>query len=151
MRGAANLTAPSIRGVADSTARSILRSVAGLVILSMASCTADSSPDSGTMAGSTAEAQPDPEAIRPFTIDIPEDVLTDLRDRLSRTRLPEQSPGTGWEQGANRAVRSSAAEALAKLGATEAIPALERALADPEESVRRRAEYALRDLRRESR
>ena len=30
-------------------------------------------------------------------------MLTDLRDRLARTRLPEQSPGTGWDQGANRA------------------------------------------------
>ena len=76
---------------------------AGLVTVSftMAACTADPSGDS--MTGSSAEGQPDPMAVRPFTIDIPDDVLTDLRDRLSRTRLPEESPGTGWDQGANRA------------------------------------------------
>ncbi len=77
--------------------------LAGLVTVSLtvAACTADPSGDS--MAGSSAEGQPDPMAVRPFTIDIPDDVLTDLRDRLSRTRLPEESPGTGWDQGANRA------------------------------------------------
>ncbi|MED5200155.1 MAG: epoxide hydrolase [Gemmatimonadota bacterium] len=77
--------------------------LAGLITVSftVAACTADPSGDS--MAGSSAEGQPDPMAVRPFTIDIPDDVLTDLRDRLSRTRLPEESPGTGWDQGANRA------------------------------------------------
>ena len=92
-----------MRGVAHPTARSLVRSLAGLVILSMAACSADSSGDSGSMAGSSAEEQPDPLAIRPFTIDISDEVLTDLKDRLSRTRLPEESPGTGWDQGANRA------------------------------------------------
>jgi len=77
---------------------------AGLIIVSItvaatvAACTAD--PSAGS---ASSEEQPDPEAIRPFTIDIPDEVLTDLRDRLARTRLPEQSPGTGWDQGANRA------------------------------------------------
>jgi len=38
--------------------------------------------------------------IRPFTIAIPDDVLDDLRDRLARTRWPDQIPGVGWEYGA---------------------------------------------------
>ena len=77
---------------------------AGLIIVSItvaatvAACTADPSASPAS-----SEEQPDPEAIRPFTIDIPDEVLTDLKDRLARTRLPEQSPGTGWDQGANRA------------------------------------------------
>ncbi len=44
-------------------------------------------------------AAADPDAIRPFRIDVPEDVLADLRDRLARTRLPDEVPGTGWAYG----------------------------------------------------
>ncbi|MFI7445809.1 epoxide hydrolase family protein [Nonomuraea indica] len=39
------------------------------------------------------------EEIRPFRIDIPQSDLDDLRERLSRTRLPRQLPGAGWERG----------------------------------------------------
>lgn len=38
-----------------------------------------------------------------FTINIPEAVLTDLRERLSRVRWPGEVPGTGWDYGANLA------------------------------------------------
>ncbi len=41
----------------------------------------------------------DPTAIRPFTIDVPEEVLDDLRDRLSRTRFPDELENTGWDYG----------------------------------------------------
>jgi pimeloyl-ACP methyl ester carboxylesterase len=37
--------------------------------------------------------------IRPFTIDVPEAVLEDLRERLARTRWPDQIPGSGWDYG----------------------------------------------------
>src|SRR5262245_51492978 len=39
------------------------------------------------------------EAIRPFKIEVPEAVLADLRERLSKTRWPDQIPGTGWDYG----------------------------------------------------
>ncbi|MEU8105485.1 epoxide hydrolase family protein [Nonomuraea muscovyensis] len=39
------------------------------------------------------------EEIRAFTLDIPQADLDDLRERLSRTRLPRQLPDTGWERG----------------------------------------------------
>ena len=39
----------------------------------------------------------------PFTIDVPDRVLADLRDRLERTRWPDQLPGTGWDYGADTA------------------------------------------------
>jgi pimeloyl-ACP methyl ester carboxylesterase len=39
------------------------------------------------------------EAIERFTIHIDESVLEDLRDRLARTRFPDQIEGTGWECG----------------------------------------------------
>ena len=45
----------------------------------------------------------DPEAIRPFEINVPDAVLDDLRDRLARTRLPDEIPGTAWDYGTNRA------------------------------------------------
>jgi len=43
-----------------------------------------------------------PMAVVPFTIDIPEAILTDLQDRLRRSRLPDQIPGIGWKQGTDR-------------------------------------------------
>ena len=49
------------------------------------------------------ETPSDPEAIRPFTIAVPDEVLADLQARLSRTRLPDQIPGTDWDYGTDRA------------------------------------------------
>lgn len=40
------------------------------------------------------------EPIRPFRIDVAEEVLDDLRDRLRRTRWPEREPVDDWSQGA---------------------------------------------------
>jgi pimeloyl-ACP methyl ester carboxylesterase len=37
--------------------------------------------------------------IRPFRIDIPQADLDDLRDRLHRTRWPDELPGVGWTRG----------------------------------------------------
>jgi pimeloyl-ACP methyl ester carboxylesterase len=37
--------------------------------------------------------------IRPFRIDIPDAELEDLRERLARTRWPDQLPGVGWSYG----------------------------------------------------
>jgi hypothetical protein len=38
-------------------------------------------------------------AIRPFRIAIPQADLDDLRDRLARTRWPDELPGVGWNYG----------------------------------------------------
>jgi pimeloyl-ACP methyl ester carboxylesterase len=38
-------------------------------------------------------------AIRPFRIAIPQAALDDLRDRLARTRWPDELPGVGWSRG----------------------------------------------------
>ena len=43
----------------------------------------------------TAEFRVDPTAIRPFTIAVSDEVLTDLDARLARTRFPDQV-GTNW-------------------------------------------------------
>ena len=37
--------------------------------------------------------------IRPFRIEVPDSVLDDLRDRLARTRWPDEIPMLGWEYG----------------------------------------------------
>lgn len=39
--------------------------------------------------------------IEPFRIAVPDSVLTDLRERLARTRFPDEIPGSGWSYGAN--------------------------------------------------
>ncbi len=38
-----------------------------------------------------------------FTIDVPDAVLGDLRERLARTRWPDQLSGTGWTYGTDTA------------------------------------------------
>ena len=38
-------------------------------------------------------------ALEPFRVDVPEPVLIDLRDRLHRTRFPNEVAGAGWTQG----------------------------------------------------
>lgn len=39
------------------------------------------------------------DAVTPFRLDVPEAVLTDLRDRLTRTRWPERETVDDWSQG----------------------------------------------------
>src|SRR5690242_906038 len=39
------------------------------------------------------------DAIRPFRIAIPQADLDDLRERLARTRWPDELPGAGWSYG----------------------------------------------------
>jgi hypothetical protein len=41
--------------------------------------------------------------IQPFTIEAPEEVLFDLRERLARTRFPDQIQGSGWDYGSDLA------------------------------------------------
>ncbi|MGD0073289.1 MAG: epoxide hydrolase family protein [Candidatus Binataceae bacterium] len=41
--------------------------------------------------------------VQPFKIEVAEPVLTDLRARLERTRLPDEVPGSGWQYGTNLA------------------------------------------------
>ena len=38
--------------------------------------------------------------IEPYRVEVPETVLEDLRERLHRTRWPDQLPGVAWEPGA---------------------------------------------------
>jgi pimeloyl-ACP methyl ester carboxylesterase len=37
--------------------------------------------------------------VQPFQVDIPDSALDDLRDRLARTRWPDELPGAGWTYG----------------------------------------------------
>jgi pimeloyl-ACP methyl ester carboxylesterase len=41
--------------------------------------------------------------IAPYRIEIPEAALVDLRERLARTRFPDEIPGSGWGYGSNLA------------------------------------------------
>jgi pimeloyl-ACP methyl ester carboxylesterase len=40
--------------------------------------------------------------VEPFSIRVDEPVLDDLRARIRATRWPDEAPGTGWDQGADR-------------------------------------------------
>jgi len=39
---------------------------------------------------------------KPFTVEVAQEVLDDLRDRLARTRWPESLPGPRWAYGVDR-------------------------------------------------
>ena len=47
--------------------------------------------------------QPSEGEIEPFAIDIPDEVLADLRERLARARFPDEPEGVGWQLGMNQA------------------------------------------------
>lgn len=47
---------------------------------------------------------------KPFKVHIPDSVLTDLKDRLSRTRWPDEIPNSGWAYGANWAYMKKLAD-----------------------------------------
>src|SRR5689334_12242504 len=38
---------------------------------------------------------------QPFAVHVPDEVLADLRERLGRTRWPDEVPGSDWQYGAN--------------------------------------------------
>ena len=42
-------------------------------------------------------------SIRPFEIDTSQDILTDLRERLARARMPDEPEDVGWDLGMNQA------------------------------------------------
>ena len=39
------------------------------------------------------------ELIAPFTCNVSDEVVADLKDRLARTRWPDQLDGAGWDYG----------------------------------------------------
>jgi Epoxide hydrolase N terminus len=41
--------------------------------------------------------------VEPFIIEVPDDVLDDLRRRIRSTRWPDAAPGNAWSQGVDRA------------------------------------------------
>ena len=86
----------------------LVSAVAATSLMGMMSCGGEgSTSDEMLMAEDVPvmllESSTDPNAIRPLTIQVPDEVLADLQARLSRTRLPDQIPGTGWDYGTDRA------------------------------------------------
>src|SRR6266567_2632732 len=51
--------------------------------------------------GGRAAERIDAIATTPFRIAVPDSVLADLRERLARTRFPDQAPGAPWAYGAD--------------------------------------------------
>ena len=65
-----------------------------------AACGGDDAASSGDFGDVPNTAS---DAIVPFTIDVPEDVLDDLQARLADTRFPDELEGADWTYGANLA------------------------------------------------
>jgi pimeloyl-ACP methyl ester carboxylesterase len=61
--------------------------------------TIDTETRSVTNTPARAAATPRGDAITPFRIDIPQTALDDLKQRLERTRWPDELPGVGWSYG----------------------------------------------------
>ena len=62
----------------------------------------DGSLTAAGASAATALAAED-QAIKPFTIQVPDAVLADLKDRLARARFPDEIEGSGWTYGTNLA------------------------------------------------
>ena len=56
---------------------------------------------SSWMVGAQRGAAPAQEAIVPFKIQVPEAVLSDLKQLLARTRFPGEIAGSDWDYGTN--------------------------------------------------
>ena len=77
-----------------------------LVFLGATSCGANgaTTSESGPAElGTSRDASPPAEVIRPFEIAVPQSVLDDLQERLERTRFPDEIEGADWDYGANLA------------------------------------------------
>lgn len=70
-----------------------LAAVAAAIFLSTAVMPAHAQPKSAL--GQAAKAQ----AFVPFKAHIPDEILADLRRRLTQAKWPDQLPGTTWENG----------------------------------------------------
>src|SRR5438034_2762721 len=54
-----------------------------------------------TPAAASTQAQSSAAGPVPFRIAVPDAVLVDLRERLARTRFPDEIEGSGWDYGTN--------------------------------------------------
>src|SRR5262245_47467935 len=80
---------PALNGAGTATPRGVHMHPKFLATVFLA-CAAATSP---------AQDKPKDTAIVPFKIAVEESVLSDLKDRLARTRWPNQIDSTGWEYG----------------------------------------------------
>jgi len=64
-------------------------------------CRSDNSTGRTDMTRADLKAKLSGTAIDPFSIAVPDVILQDLQDRLSRVRWPDEVPGAGWNLGAD--------------------------------------------------
>lgn len=74
--------------------------LAGVVLVSAAS---SARPGAAPLQSRTAAPSAAGDSIRPFRIAVPDAVLTDLNERLARTRFPDEIEGASWDYGTNLA------------------------------------------------
>lgn len=85
-----------------------VRCACTLVIVSLSTSATPASPErqresaNASRAGSS-QARSNSDAVVPFKIRVPDAVLTDLKQRLSRARPADEFPDAGWDYGTSRA------------------------------------------------
>src|SRR5712664_3669491 len=84
--------------------RILLRSTVGVLFVMIAMSPSYAQRPRGVASSATGgPSAPASAAIVPFTVHVPDAVLADLRERLTRARLPEELDGSGWTYGTNLA------------------------------------------------
>lgn len=73
------------------------RLVSTVVLALMLGLVAERPAAQGNLGATSRAAAPD--VIVPFRIQVPDGVLADLKQRLARTRFPDEIPGAGWDYG----------------------------------------------------
>ena len=73
-----------------------------LLVTATLGCAVPVPPPVDTGDGDAPAVSLDTTAVRPFTIDVPDEVLVDLRDRIAQTRFPDEI-GTDWSYGTDLA------------------------------------------------
>jgi hypothetical protein len=69
------------------------------LVLALAAAVSSSAQTTQAPGATTRADARGADAIVPFKIQVPDNVLTDLKARLARTRFPDEIPSTGWDYG----------------------------------------------------
>ena len=94
-----------VRRKAFMRARNVQRSAVGFSLAMMFALATGhtQAPQASRPSAAVKGAAPASTAIVPFSVHVPDAVLADLKQRLSRARFPDELTGSGWTYGTNLA------------------------------------------------
>src|SRR5215813_12516717 len=79
--------------------RHVSGAVTALLLALVAAVASGSAQTSQTSGAASRTGTAGGDAVVPFKIHVPDDVLQDLKARLAKTRFPNEIPGTNWDYG----------------------------------------------------